>query len=328
MIENTSNKIFKNRFGHLRLAWRMLLYTSMIIVAAIPVIALLKLLSLIAPAPSSSRAIGSLADIIFNICISVTLILAAWMTLNWFDRRPFALLGLAFSPKGLREFLLGFAIGFINLFLLFVILWIADLIKINAGNLNPQFSLMALQYLIFFTFGAAIEELIYRGYFFQTLIESTRPWVATMIVSFVFASIHLTNANYSWGSALHLFMHGILYCIVYIKTRSLWIPIGLHAAWNWIQGALLGVSVSGFPVANSLLISTLEGPEILSGGEFGIEGSILSPFVSLIIIIYLWKVKWFKPSRLQYSLWKKYPAGFGIAQLEKETKDIGIAESL
>ncbi|MGD8306459.1 MAG: type II CAAX endopeptidase family protein [Ignavibacteria bacterium] len=306
----------------------MLLYIAMIIVVTIPVIGILKLLSIIVPAPSGGGTLGSLVDIFFSMCISITLILAAWMTLHWFDRRPIILLGLVFSTRGIREFSLGFGIGFVNMFLLFILLWTLGFIEVTAININLQGSLIILQYMVFFTFGAAIEELIFRGYFFQTLIESTRSWIATLIVSLAFAAIHVSNANYNLLSALHLFMHGILFCLVYIKTRSLWIPIGMHAAWNWVQGALLGINVSGTPISNSLLTSMLKGGEILSGGEFGIEGSILSPVLSLIIIIYLWKAKWFKPSQFQYDLWKKYPAGFGIAPLAIETNNISITEDV
>jgi membrane protease YdiL (CAAX protease family) len=137
-------------------------------------------------------------------------------------------------------------------------------------------------------------------------------WIAILGFSLIFSLGHIFNEDMSYVSAGCLFLHGILLSMVYFKTRSLWIPIGIHIAWNWTQGPLWGIRVSGTQIPNTLLTSMPKGTELLSGGNFGVEGSLITVIITLGLLLYIWKARWIKPTEEMAALWRKYPSGFGL----------------
>ena len=282
-------RIARNRFGHLRTVWRILIYLGMVILAAAPLMGLLKAFSFLLPAETGEENIASAVNIVFMLGIDIALVLGAWITLRWIDRRRFVLLGLSFSFQGIKELLAGFAFGFLYLTGIFLILWIAGFADVTRGGLSAQTLNGMLTYLLVFTVAGALEELANRGYLFQALIEGTRAWIAVLGLSLIFSLGHIFNEDFSWVGGICLFLHGILFGLAYLKTRSLWVPIGLHVAWNWAQGSVWGVKVSGTEIPDSLLESVPKGPELLSGGAFGVEGSLITIAVTIGLLLYIWK---------------------------------------
>jgi hypothetical protein len=311
-------KIFRNRFGHIRTVWRMLIYLGMVILAALPVIGFLKAFSFILPPEIGEEKIASAINVVFMLGIDIALVLGAWITLRWIDHRRFALFGLSFSSRGIKELAAGFAFGFLYLTGVFLILWIAGFADVTFGKMNSQTLQSILTYLVVFAAAGILEELVNRGYLFQVLIEGTRAWIAILGFSFLFSLGHIFNEDYSWISGLCLFLHGILFGLVYFRTRSLWIPIGIHVAWNWAQGPIWGINVSGTEISNTLLESVPKGPELLSGGNFGVEGSLITVLLTFGLLLYIWKAKWIKPTEEMTELWHKYPAGFGLSPYDTE----------
>ena len=123
------------------------------------------------------------------------------------------------------------------------------------------------------------EEIIARGILFRVVEEGLGTWVALVISALLFGFGHMANPNATvWSSVAIAIEAGLLLGMAYAWTRSLWFCMGLHAAWNFTQGPLLGIPVSGFEV-KGLLVSTTQGPALLSGGEFGAEASILTVIV-------------------------------------------------
>ncbi len=121
-----------------------------------------------------------------------------------------------------------------------------------------------------------MEELLFRGILFRWIEEFAGSWVALLVTSALFGLAHILNPGATWFSSFAIAVEaGLLLGGAYMLTRSLWMPIGLHAAWNFTQGAIFGVPVSGGP-SSGLLRSTLSGPTILSGGTFGLEASIIA----------------------------------------------------
>ncbi|MEO7564531.1 MAG: type II CAAX endopeptidase family protein [Sphingomicrobium sp.] len=120
------------------------------------------------------------------------------------------------------------------------------------------------------------EELLFRGIFFRWFEELGGTWVGLVLSSALFGFAHYWNPNSSpWASTLIAIEGGVLFGGAYMLTRSLWLPIGLHAAWNFTQGFIFGVPVSGI-TATGLVRSELSGPEWLSGGDFGLEASVMA----------------------------------------------------
>jgi membrane protease YdiL (CAAX protease family) len=127
------------------------------------------------------------------------------------------------------------------------------------------------------------EELVARGVLFRVVEEGVGSWAALVISAVLFGFGHAANPNATvWSSIAIAVEAGLLLGMAYAWTRSLWFCMGLHAAWNFTQGPLLGIPVSGFDV-EGLLRSGTQGPELLSGGEFGAEASILTVVVCVSV---------------------------------------------
>lgn len=126
---------------------------------------------------------------------------------------------------------------------------------------------------------AFMEELLFRGILFRWIEEFGGSWAALLITSALFGLAHSQNPGATWFSSFAIAVEaGLLLGGTYMLTRSLWMPIGLHAAWNYTQGAILGVPVSGNEV-HGIFQAKLSGPSILSGGSFGLEASVIALLV-------------------------------------------------
>jgi membrane protease YdiL (CAAX protease family) len=127
---------------------------------------------------------------------------------------------------------------------------------------------------------AFMEELLFRGILFRWIEEFAGSWIALAITSALFGLVHILNPNATWFSSFAIAVEaGVLLGGAYMLTRSLWLPIGLHAAWNFTQGAIFDVPVSG-NAANGLVEAKLSGPALLSGGGFGLEASVIALVVA------------------------------------------------
>jgi uncharacterized protein len=130
------------------------------------------------------------------------------------------------------------------------------------------------------------EELLFRGYPFQKLLPAGRTF-AVVFVALIFAGLHANNSSVTPLGLANIFLGGILLGLAYVRYGRLWFPIGLHLAWNLMTGPILGHEVSGYQGYKTLLMETGEGPWWLSGGEFGIEGSVWMTVVELLAIALL-----------------------------------------
>jgi membrane protease YdiL (CAAX protease family) len=305
-------KITRNRFGHIRTVWRMLIYLGMVIVAGLPVVGLLAAFGSVLPKETGGENIASVINIVFMVGVDIALVLGAWITLRWIDRRPFFLLGMSLSLRSIKELLAGLAFGVLYLTGIVLVLWSLGFVEVTAAQLNLRVIQSGLTYLAVFAAAGILEELANRGYLLQALIEGTRVWIAILGFSLIFSLGHIFNEDMSYVSAGCLFIQGILLSSVYFKTRSLWVPIGIHIAWNWTQGPLWGIRVSGTEIPNTLLMSVPKGTELLSGGNFGIEGSLITVIITLVLLLYIWKARWIRPSEEMAALWRRYPSGFGL----------------
>ncbi len=123
---------------------------------------------------------------------------------------------------------------------------------------------------------AVIEELLFRGVIFRIIEASLGTWIALVISAALFGLVHLGNPNATWFAAAAISLEaGVMLAAAYVLTRRLWLPIGIHAAWNFTQGGIFSVAVSGSQT-DGLLVATLTGPSWLSGGEFGGEASVVA----------------------------------------------------
>jgi membrane protease YdiL (CAAX protease family) len=125
------------------------------------------------------------------------------------------------------------------------------------------------------------EELLFRGILFRYIERAAGSWTALALTSIFFGAAHLWNPGATFFSSFAIAVEaGILLGAIYMITRRLWAAMGFHAAWNFTQGWIFGLPVSGSPGGNGLVHGRLSGPEILTGGAFGLEASILALLVA------------------------------------------------
>lgn len=131
------------------------------------------------------------------------------------------------------------------------------------------------------------EELIFRGVLFRLIEELIGTWFAAVVSGGIFGFLHLTNQDATITGALAIAIEaGIMFAFLYALTRSLWLCIGVHAAWNVVQGPILGVPVSGSGASHGWLNTIAVGPEWLTGGAFGAEASLVT--VVLLVAFTIW----------------------------------------
>jgi uncharacterized protein len=141
-----------------------------------------------------------------------------------------------------------------------------------------------LELLITFIPAAAHEELLFRGYAFQRLYR-WRKGVALVLMAFIFAALHANNSSVTMLGLTNVFLGGILLGLAYARFERLWFPIGLHTSWNVMIGPILGHEVSGYESMRTLFVERGTGSPLVTGGDFGLEGSAWMTLVEIIAII-------------------------------------------
>jgi membrane protease YdiL (CAAX protease family) len=182
---------------------------------------------------------------------------------------------------------------------------VAGLILLAGGlrfELDPARGFAALAYgLWFFAWVAALEELLFRGFVFQRLVDGLGAPAALLLMATLFTLAHWGNPGVERSSlALATLDNGlgaILLGLAFLRTGSLALPIGIHFGWDWIQGALLGFDVSGMAQAGWLRPQLLATPPWLTGGGFGPEASVFAVFVDAAAVLLLWR--WRGTARLR-----------------------------
>lgn len=223
---------------------------------------------------------------------------AGWLVLALDGRGPGAL-GFYAAPSAGPELLGGIALGSA------VALGSVALIAVAGGlrwSTEPaglgEWVTAAGASLAVLALPAAAEEAMLRGYPLQALAERFGNAWALVVTSVVFGVMHLGNPNVTWVAMANLVLAGLFLGVVYLKTASLWWATGAHLGWNWAHGFLADLPVSGLELVDAPgLAVTALGPEWLSGGPFGMEGSVVTLGVVTMVTVAAWRLDWLAPSR-------------------------------
>jgi membrane protease YdiL (CAAX protease family) len=142
----------------------------------------------------------------------------------------------------------------------------------------------------FMAAAAVTEELLFRGILFRIIEKRIGTWSSLVLTGLVFGLMHLANENATvWGALAIAIEAGGMLGAAYAATRNLWVPIGLHFAWNFAGAGIFGTAVSGSESPDGLLKGATSGPELISGGEFGPEASLYSVGFGLVVTAaFLW----------------------------------------
>lgn len=130
------------------------------------------------------------------------------------------------------------------------------------------------------------EELAFRGYLFQKLRRWNRA-VAFAFSAFVFAALHFANNSITALALMNIALAGVLLALAYERYERLWFPIGIHLTWNILSGPILGYPVSGYVSHTTVLATTARGADWITGGPFGIEGSVFIAAAEIAAIAWL-----------------------------------------
>jgi uncharacterized protein len=215
----------------------------------------------------------------------------SWLFLVCEDR-PLASIGLRPGKRWGFEFLAGAAGGFLLMAAVALAAWSLGAFH---WEKSPGGAAALGSGAWLFLAVAVREELQFRGYAFQRLMEGTGDWVALGLAGAYFAWAHwdnpgMTGSTRIWAT-LNIGLAGVLIGLGYLKTRSLALPMGLHLGWNWTQGSLLGFGVSGTSLGSLLKPVFHNRPQWLTGGTFGLEASLPCALVTALAIAALarWK---------------------------------------
>lgn len=228
---------------------------------------------------SISKNIGLDPIVVF---LSWILFALTWCYINGIN---FEQVGLKCDFRSVVYFIIGLVFGLLSLSSIVCIILLA-----NFGYIQATYAFidgLYVSYLILFTLIQALaEELVFRSYPLSELsyVDKNKGLLATAII---FGCLHIFNANFTIFAFLTLFLAGIFLGKLFLRIRDTWIITGFHAGWNIAEGFIFGVPISGISPTKSIFILKMMGPEILTGGKFGLEGSIIATFIFLLLIIIL-----------------------------------------
>ncbi len=205
-----------------------------------------------------------------------------WLFMKYVDKEKFIKLGFATKSR-FKEFNYGIAIGALIMISGYLFLLFIDEINFKEIVFNPKEIILSI---LVYSIVAIAEEAIFRGYILRNFMISFNKYIALIISSLLFSLVHGFNPNIDLFSFFNLILAGILLGISYIYTKNLWFPIALHLSWNLFQ-TLLGFNVSGRDYYSLVEFKIIE-KNILNGGDFGFESSILSIIFQIIIIVMIW----------------------------------------
>ena len=221
----------------------------------------------------------------------VSSVVCVFMFRKFLDRKSFASLGLGQSGQ-FNNMLAGFflapaliGIGSLILYLTKHLEW--DDFSFSANDFFIEVGILAMI--------AISEELVFRGYILNNLMQSFNKWIALIISAILFTFFHIANPAVGAIPLISLFLAGVLFGMNYIYTKNLWFSIALHFSWNLFQGPLSGYKISGVDFS-SLLQIELKGDSSITGGDFGFEGSFIATALLFITVaaLYLLYEKKFK----------------------------------
>ncbi|MFL6208090.1 MAG: CPBP family intramembrane glutamic endopeptidase [Pyrinomonadaceae bacterium] len=299
--------IFLNRHDRLRSGWRFAVFAALYLAAASAIAVTITFLTRMTPTSGAqplSQLPGWLVYLLTFLIQFVPAVLLGWGCGRLFEDLPLSAQGWTTHRGWLRNFLLGSLIGAAALAL-------AALVGTICGGFHYSLTTtLASSAFIKTFFGAcgvyvllaAGEEALFRGYPLQTMLRSLPFLIAVLPTSLIFAAGHFANPNVPHNYLLAIqfvntALAGVWLSIGYWRTRSMWLPLGLHWAWNWTMGSLLGLPVSGITSLTRapLLRATDRGPVWLTGGAYGLEGGLACTLALVIAIIYLWRTRLLKP---------------------------------
>jgi len=291
------NTIFFNQRSDLRSGWKFACYVAVFL----PLwLALAIALSLAAPPGIEESDLGVMG--LNSIAFFIPAVLATLFMARFVDHVPVMTFGVGFHERWAAVFSMGVVIAAGMLLLVLAgaalfgdidMMWTAS--EFSFGALAATFAILAV--------AAASEEMLFRGYPLQTLMTGIGPWPAMLLMSCLFGFVHIQNPNASALGVSNTVLAGVMLSLAYWRTRSLWLPYGIHLAWNVGLGVIAGFPLSGLDIA-SFWTTRVSGPPEILGGAYGPEGGGLGTLAFVAGTVAVWVTR-FRISEFGFRILRK-----------------------
>lgn len=281
--------------ARLRAGWRFLFQNLLLLlIGACLGLPLFIILLVLDPTLLSSYPALKPEQLLLTVIVETCAVtLSVFLARRFLDKRPIETLGLKLNVQSLFDVLTGLGIALLQMGLIYFLMswlgWIS--FEGFAWQIDPLSIVIKNTLLFFITFVLVgwNEELLSRGYHLQTIASGTNLFWGVVISSAVFGVLHIANPGATWVSTIGVFFAGAYLAYGYIRTKQLWLSIGLHIGWNFSEGVVFGFPVSGLDIY-ALTRIKVQGPEAWTGGAFGPEaGLIVLPSLLLgVLLIYFY----------------------------------------
>jgi len=203
------------------------------------------------------------------------------------ERGQMADFGLAWESRSAREFLAGIACGAGGAVLIIIVALLAGMASFDAVPAAPRAWMGIPLLAIVLLFGSVGEELMFHGYAFQHLVRHIGEFATVLPVGILFGLMHMGNQNVTFLAVLNTMAWGVLLGCAYLRTRTLWLPIGMHYGWN-VAMPFLGENLSGFTIGVTGYELHWRTGVLWSGGLYGLEGGLFTTAVvaGLFVVLY------------------------------------------
>lgn len=214
-----------------------------------------------------------------SVAVSIAMIALYALFVRLFERQPAKDIPLRrFSAETAK----GFGVGAGFIIAVVAVMLATGLCKITGSGTDQMMGIVTAFF--YFILVAVGEEILFRGVLFRWIDEKCGFVAALTVSAIVFGAMHMGQPNATWWSSLAIAIEaGLMLGAAYKWSGTLWFPIGIHWAWNFFQGNIFGFAVSGSDAGASLLHSAVNGPDILTGGPFGAEASIITVVLGAIL---------------------------------------------
>jgi membrane protease YdiL (CAAX protease family) len=289
----SSNKlsyVFYNDRG-LRAGWRLLIYFGMIFILVFGAGLIARRLGSGAKSAPPSDFARTILQAISELVLFLVLLFLAWV-MSKIERRKVGVYGLPLYRPAISRFVRGYLFwGFLPLALLLSVLRALHVFYFgNLSALNSQMLGWGALWFIFFLLVGLFEEFSLRGYLLYTLADGIGFWPAAVIQAIFFARAHMGNGGETRIGIIATGIFALFAAATIWRTGNLWLAVGAHAGWDWGQSFFFGVNDSGFQATGHLLNPHLaQGPDWLTGGSVGPEGSVLTLILwMLMTVLFVW----------------------------------------
>ena len=220
--------------------------------------------------------------------VIILLLFIFWV--KFIEKNPLSTLG--FVKKNWLKYLgWGISLSLLQMGVIALVYQVSGIGSFELNELSLEPILFILGLFPFWLLQGGTEEVATRGWLLTRIAARTNLPLAIGISSSLFGILHLGNAGVTFLSVLNIILDGVLAALLFIYTDSIWLVVAQHGTWNYVQGNLLGFQVSGTGADASIFTFTMgSGPDWLTGGEFGAEGSIITTLVLLVSVVIVYRL--------------------------------------